>query len=400
MAPSPQTGRMVPSKRPLAESPANTGTALHTCTRDGCTKQFTKRSGLLRHIASIHEGVKHACPFHGCSAEYTDRSALLRHIASIHEGVKHACSFDGCSAEYTDRANLLRHIASIHEGVKHACPFHGCSAEYTDRSHLLTHIASIHEGVKHACSFDGCSAEFTTRSHLLTHIASIHEGVKHACSFEECSAQFTHRSCLLRHIRTVHNEEYQRIRVKEEEVISQALTSRIAERPFGGWLATWKPQLFVDFTCINADGASRDRSFVDFHFPHPDEAPRNGLLVHLEVDESQHAWYGQSCESKRMYDTCASLQLANPALQLNTVWIRYNPHGFKVDGETKRTMKAERHAKLFQLMDELAAEEPGMDTPPVRVVYMFYDTLEGRPVCLDEAGYHDEVKKWYWKCVV
>ena len=101
-----------------------------------------------------------------------------------------------------------------------------------------------------------------------------------------------------------------------------------------------------------------------------------------------------------MYDTCASLQLANPALQLNTVWIRYNPHGFKVDGETKRTMKAERHAKLFQLMDELAAEEPGMDTPPVRVVYMFYDTLEGRPVCLDEAGYHDEVKKWYWKCVV
>jgi hypothetical protein len=235
---------------------------------------------------------------------------------------------------------------------------------------------------------------------MTSHIESIHVGVNFACAFDNCASVFTAKRSLLGHIRTVHNEEYQRIRVKEEEIISQALVARIAERPFGGWLVSFKPQLFVDFKCINADGASRDRSFVDFHFPHPDEAPRNGLLIHLEVDERQHIWEGQSCESKRMYDTCASLQLANPAQQLKTVWIRYNPHGFKVDGETKRTMKAERHGKLFQLLDELAAEAPGADTPPVRVVYLFYDTTEGRPECLAEEGYHAEVAEWYWKAIV
>lgn len=39
------------------------------------------------------------------------------------------------------------------------------------------------------------------------------------------------------------------------------------------------------------------------------------------------------------------------------------------------------------------AEEPGEDTSPVRVVYMFYDTVGRRPVCLDAEVYHDEVKK-------
>ena len=46
------------------------------------------------------------------------------------------------------------------------------------------------------------------------------------------------------------------------------------------------------------------------------------------------------------------------------------------------------------------AEEPGEDTSPVRVVYMFYDTVGRRPVCLDAEVYHDEVKKWYWKTQV
>jgi hypothetical protein len=205
---------------------------------------------------------------------------------------------------------------------------------------------------------------------------------------------------MLAHIRTVHNEEYQRIKVKEEEIISRALAARVAERPFGDWLARWKPQLFVDFKCINADGASRERSYVDFSFPHPDVPSDNGLLIFLEVDEHQHIWEGQSCETKRMYDTVASLQLANPGQQLRVVWVRYNPHGFKVEGKAERTMKTERHKKLFLLLDELASERPGADTPNFRVVYMFYDTKDGQPQCLSEESYFPEVAAWFWKAVV
>ena len=68
---------------------------------------------LLKHIKSIHEGVKFPCA--QCDYTATDQNSLGRHIKSIHEGVKFPC--DQCEFKATRKGNLLKHKKSRHEKV-------------------------------------------------------------------------------------------------------------------------------------------------------------------------------------------------------------------------------------------------------------------------------------------
>ena len=54
-----------------------------------------------------------------CDYKPTRKEHLLRHIKSIHEGVKFPC--EQCNYKATHRVNLLAHIKSAHEGVKFPC---------------------------------------------------------------------------------------------------------------------------------------------------------------------------------------------------------------------------------------------------------------------------------------
>lgn len=79
------------------------------------------------------------------------------------------------------------------------------------------------------------------------------------------------------------------------------------------------------------------------------------------------------------------------------VFIRYNPHGFKVDTKTKRTRATERHVKLVDLMNRIGTMESDKD---VQVFYMFYTTESGSPTVLDDSEYHDEIKPWFAGSIV
>ena len=101
-----------------------------------------------------------------------------------------------------------------------------------------------------------------------------------------------------------------------------------------------------------------------------------------------------------MYNCTTGWLTQNASTNPRVVWVRYNPHGFKVDGETKRTTKKERQEKLLALMDELASEPADADIPAVRIFYLFYSTEGGRPCVLDEEDYFEPVKEWYWRAIV
>ena len=51
-----------------------------------------------------------------------------------------------CNYKATQKGDLLRHVKSIHEGVKYPCG--QCDYKATQKKHLLRHIKSIHEGVR------------------------------------------------------------------------------------------------------------------------------------------------------------------------------------------------------------------------------------------------------------
>ena len=50
----------------------------------------------------------------------TEKGHLLRHIESIHEGIRYPC--DQCEYKATQRENLRTHINSIHESINKAKP--------------------------------------------------------------------------------------------------------------------------------------------------------------------------------------------------------------------------------------------------------------------------------------
>ena len=55
-------------------------------------------------------------PCNQCDKVLTTSSNRLKHITSIHEGLRHTCNL--CNKEFTQSASLKRHIKKFHEGAK------------------------------------------------------------------------------------------------------------------------------------------------------------------------------------------------------------------------------------------------------------------------------------------
>ncbi|XP_037776925.1 zinc finger protein 76-like [Penaeus monodon] len=79
---------------------------------DSCQQMFTQRSALKRHIMT-HTGDKpHKCD--ECSAKFSQKDDLRRHL-KVHTGEKPImCSYKHCNMNFTDRTGLTRHIKSVH----------------------------------------------------------------------------------------------------------------------------------------------------------------------------------------------------------------------------------------------------------------------------------------------
>ena len=248
---------------------------------------------------------------------------------------------------------------------------------------------------------DGCDASYTHPSTLATHVQSAHEGKTWDCEVEGCDASYTDPSNLRTHFKTQHLENYTQTKQREETIVADLLKETLSEKPFGGWLSDMKQQLPVDYRCAPEGMVDYGCGFakLDFNFPAENTPSKNNQIIVLEVDEYQHRWRAVVEETARMYNCTTSWLTQNAFTSPRVAWIRYNPHAFKVDGETKRTTKKERHEKLLELLAELASEPADADVPAVRIFYLFYSTKGGRPSVLDE-DYFEPVKEWYWRAIV
>lgn len=73
--------------------------------------------------------------------------------------------------------------------------------------------------------------------------------------------------------------------------------------------------------------------------------------------------------------------------------MRYNPHGFKVDGKTKTTKRSVRHAHLVEVLSELQRAAPA--EADIRTFYLFYDTdTVGLPCIFSDEAYDPSAKEW------
>jgi hypothetical protein len=198
-----------------------------------------------------------------------------------------------------------------------------------------------------------------------------HTGEKpHKCKHEGCTAAFNQSNHLKSHNYYYHTQRGQQQRKREEVKIEKILPKE-----------SFKREHQVDYRCIDP---SLTFSRLDFLLPYW----KNSGHVIIEVDEQQHSHISQSCETTRMNNVVTSWLLEGSDTPV--VWIRYNPHAFKVDGVTTRTLQESRQKSLIELLNSLEFD----NQPQVRVYYMFYDTQNGKPCVLDDPEYHESVKSW------
>jgi hypothetical protein len=118
----------------------------------------------------------------------------------------------------------------------------------------------------------------------------------------------------------------------------------------------------VDFQCVNAE-ASHCR--VDFLLPRSD-----GTIFFIELDENQHDSYPIRCESIRPIRVLESITLEGN--RLPTVFIRFNPDKYMVDGERGRVKVAEWHETVLGLFKEWEVNTE----KPMEILYCYYDVDE------------------------
>ena len=106
------------------------------------------------------------CEF--CTKIFSEKKSLRRHIATIHEGkMPFNCKY--CNKNFIQNVQLDNHIALVHEGKE---PF---KCKICEGNLMSTHISTIHEGkMAFKCKF--CNKKFFRKNNLIQRIIEIHKG--------------------------------------------------------------------------------------------------------------------------------------------------------------------------------------------------------------------------------
>jgi len=241
------------------------------------------------------------------------------------------------------------------------CPYEGSDYSNFGR-HLLTHT----DERPYQCAT--CDMAFREWTALDKHKRTHTDEKPYKC--DQCPVAFAQSHNLKRHRYFYHTEEGQKERKREEVKIANILPEGSFRREYN-----------VDYKCVDP---KLTFSRLDFFFPF---WKKEGHVI-IEVDENQHLYNSQSCETTRMNNVVTSWMIEGSDTPV--VWIRYNPHGFKVNGVKKKMTQEERQKKLIDLLNAIEFE----NQPQVRVYYMFYDIDNGIPCVLSDPEYQETVKSW------
>ena len=195
----------------------------HKC--DTCGKIFSHGITLKRHVHSVHEGhenyncdsycnqisdaqakiiskksEKKIIKCDKCSKIFTRKEAIKKHIQSVHEGERNfKCEL--CGKLFSAAQNLKRHQHLVHEGRRDfICDT--CGKALAEKNDLKKHIAAVHDKI-YKCETCDPFRLFSSANALKTHIYTVHEGHRDF-TCDTCGKSFSQPQRLKRHFRSVH----------------------------------------------------------------------------------------------------------------------------------------------------------------------------------------------------
>jgi hypothetical protein len=223
---------------------------------EDCGETFAGKQSLLRHISTIHMGVKgHMCEY--CRKEFTQPYGLRKHIEARHLGIKHKCPH--CDIEYASSVVLNNHVKTIH--TKERCNFcEVCGETFASKAtlnvHKYIHYPELRPQKQEKENFtcDECGKDYASRPGLRDHIAAVHMGLKNfLCDL--CDQAFGRRSCLAQHKQCHHGvgprpkPRIKKVKCETEQILLQGQAFGMPVRSVGALhLASPQPGTSTDST--------------------------------------------------------------------------------------------------------------------------------------------------------
>jgi hypothetical protein len=119
----------------------------------------------------------------------------------------------------------------------------------------------------------------------------------------------------------------------------------------------------------------------------PDYVQQSARFVGLhECQENEHTDYGVSCETKRLTDIYAVLQMSGETRNIVFFWV--NPDPFTIDG---LRYKAD-YAKLMDTVYDYATNPEKEPTTPLSLLVFNYSMRQGRLAIFDDPDFPEHLK--------
>ncbi|KAI0775333.1 hypothetical protein BC629DRAFT_700552 [Irpex lacteus] len=115
----------------------------YQCTRGSCSKMFTTKGDMNRHIRTVHDGIRdYVCK--ECGDCFGQRTSLQGH-QSKHTGEKpYHCTVGGCNRRFGDASSRTRHAKEVHGSHYYTCIFPRCNKTTKRKSVMDKHLKKAH----------------------------------------------------------------------------------------------------------------------------------------------------------------------------------------------------------------------------------------------------------------
>lgn len=378
-----------------------------------CNKQFDLEKDLKRHVDTVHLGLR---PFQcgQCDETFGLNATLVRHIKLRHaKSESYKCTH--CDHISTTPGNLKEHIDAMHLKLqKYKCNL--CTDTFTRAGGLTTHINKVHLGLKpEKCG--QCDKRFANKSNLGRHINKAHLNQLHF-DCEKCDKKFFSKEELTSHITCMHTPSYLlNYIVCEHDGCGMLFKLRSNMKQHVRKCHNDKPRKFIKayeqqvFDAFKTNGLTFDYN-VTLRLPDDNKdktyhvdfiVQSNNCVLFVEVDEYAHgfnnlankqnskcSYYNVNCELSRMMDIVASWKTSGDDRPFS--FIRYNPHGFRIDDDK---VIVDSSTRLIKLVDTIKKWESRKN---FELLYMYYDVylVDGKHRCCiwDHEDYSMELEKF------